>query len=159
MCQPPFVTFWGYWMSLRIYIYVCIFLRFYLFWEREVWTWGEVEQESQGICPLNMDPNVGFSLKTPRSWPEPKSRVGCLTNWATQVPHGMCFLNNWWQMWGEVNVINSEDGEIGRGKNKTLFDLALEAPASHVVILSLEADFRGLHTGFWHGSMGVVSWA
>ena len=31
-------------------------------------------------------PAEGPDLVTLRSWPELKSRVGCLTNWTTQVP-------------------------------------------------------------------------
>ena len=35
---------------------------------------------------LSMEPHMGFDLMTLKSWPEPKSRAGCLTNWATHVP-------------------------------------------------------------------------
>ena len=34
---------------------------------------------------LSAEPNVGFDLMTLRSWLGPKSRLRCLTNWATQV--------------------------------------------------------------------------
>ena len=39
--------------------------------------------------PLSAEPDVELNLSTLRSWPEPKPRVGGLTDWATQVP-----LNN-----------------------------------------------------------------
>ena len=35
---------------------------------------------------LSVEPDVGLSLMTLRSWPEPKSRVPRLTEWATQAP-------------------------------------------------------------------------
>ena len=34
---------------------------------------------------LSAEPNMGLQPKTLRSWPEPKSRVICLIDWATQV--------------------------------------------------------------------------
>lgn len=36
---------------------------------------------------LRMEPEAGLGLTTLRSKPEPKSRVGQLTDQATQVPH------------------------------------------------------------------------
>ena len=44
---------------------------------------------------LGMEPDMGLDLTSLRSGPEPKPRVGCLTDCATQVPHQsllFCFL-------------------------------------------------------------------
>ena len=38
---------------------------------------------------LSMEHNAGLDLMTMRSWPEPKSRVGCSTDWVTQAPQHM----------------------------------------------------------------------
>ena len=46
----------------------------------------ERENESQAGSTLSMEPNVGLNHTNARSWPEPISRVGCLIDWATQVP-------------------------------------------------------------------------
>ena len=47
----------------------------------------EGERESQAGSVLSaQSPMWGLMSHTVRSWPEPKSRVRCLTNWATQVP-------------------------------------------------------------------------
>ena len=35
---------------------------------------------------------VGLDFTTMKSWPELKSRVSHLTDWATQVPHPLCFV-------------------------------------------------------------------
>ena len=40
-----------------------------------------------------MEPNMGLELTTLRSRPELRSRVGHLTNWATQAPHCSLFEN------------------------------------------------------------------
>ena len=51
---------------------------------------GEAEEEggreTQADSALSTEPDVGLDLMTPRSLPEPKPRVGRLTNCATQVP-------------------------------------------------------------------------
>ena len=47
---------------------------------------AEGERESQADSVPSTEPNAGLHLTTLRSWPEPKSRVGRLTDWATQVP-------------------------------------------------------------------------
>ena len=41
------------------------------------------ERESQAGSAVTVQ---GSNSRTVRSWPEPKSRVGCFTDWATQVP-------------------------------------------------------------------------
>ena len=47
---------------------------------------GEGKRESQADLMLSMVPNLGLDLMTLRSWPRLKSRVGHLTDWATQEP-------------------------------------------------------------------------
>ena len=50
-------------------------------------------RESSSRYPTGVEPTWGsLDLMTLRSWPEPKSRVGCLNNWATQVPQKWFFL-------------------------------------------------------------------
>ena len=50
---------------------------------------GREERESQmGSMPSAQSPTLGSVPRTTRSWPELKSRVGCLTAWATQESHG-----------------------------------------------------------------------
>ena len=71
----------------------------YLFWEREpviVWA-GEGqkdrERESQEGSTLSaQSPKQGSNSQTMRQWPQPKSRVRHLTNWATHVP---LFISSW----------------------------------------------------------------
>ena len=49
---------------------------------------GGAERESQAGFALSMkSPTRGSNSRTVRSGPEPKSRVRCLTNWATQEPN------------------------------------------------------------------------
>ena len=45
---------------------------------------GEGERESQADSPLNAEPDVGLSPGALRSWPELKSRISCLRDWATR---------------------------------------------------------------------------
>ena len=50
---------------------------------------GQKENESrnpQADSLLNLKPHTGLHLVTLRSWPELKSRIICLTNWAIQAP-------------------------------------------------------------------------
>ena len=49
--------------------------------------WIEGERESLADYLLSMEPATGLDPNTLRLEPEPKSRVGHLTNRATQVPH------------------------------------------------------------------------
>ena len=44
------------------------------------------ERESQADSILSAEPDAGLNLMTLRSWPEPKPRVGRLTDCVTQVP-------------------------------------------------------------------------
>ena len=49
---------------------------------------GEGERESQTGSTFSAEPDVRLNLTTMRSCPEPKSRVGHLTDWVTQAPTG-----------------------------------------------------------------------
>ena len=40
----------------------------------------------------SVEPNEGLELMTLRSRPEPRQRVGCLTDWAMQAPQHLWFL-------------------------------------------------------------------
>ena len=44
------------------------------------------ERESSAVSMPSMDPNLGLDLTTMRSWPEPKSKVGCLTTEPSRCP-------------------------------------------------------------------------
>jgi len=48
------------------------------------------EAEGQADSTLSTEPNAGLDSRIPRPWPEPKSRVGHLTDWATQAPLHIC---------------------------------------------------------------------
>ena len=52
----------------------------------------EGERESPVDSLLSEEPDVGLDPTILRSWPEPKSRVKCLTNWANQAPHNFAVL-------------------------------------------------------------------
>ena len=55
----------------------------------------ERETESQaGSVPSAQSPMGGSSPQTVRSWPEPKPRVGRLTDWATQGPPSFLLFFN-----------------------------------------------------------------
>ena len=71
----------------------CSFKKNYLF-EREGLQTGEgAEGEGQANSMLNKEPVAGSIPLTPRSWLEPKPRVWCLTDWATQTPLFCSFCN------------------------------------------------------------------
>ena len=46
---------------------------------------GKTEGESQADSELSVELDPGLHLPTPRSGPEPESRVGRPTDWPTQV--------------------------------------------------------------------------
>ena len=48
---------------------------------------GEGERESQTGSTPSTELDTGLDLTTLKSWPEPKSRVKCLTDWSSQVKH------------------------------------------------------------------------
>ena len=47
---------------------------------------GQGERESESVFIPSAQPDMGLDFMTLRSRPEPKSRVRCLTDGATQVP-------------------------------------------------------------------------
>ena len=53
---------------------------------------GEGEREPQADSPLSTEPNLELNPRTLKSWPEPKSRVRCLTSWDTQASPFPCLL-------------------------------------------------------------------
>lgn len=66
-------------------------------------TEGEGENRPSD-SPLSVEPDSGLDPKTLRSWPELKSRVGCLIDWVTQAlleiffkcqGGSRCFIDNW----------------------------------------------------------------
>ena len=68
----------------------------------------EREREPPADSQLSTEPDARLDPMTPRSWPEPKSRVEHLTNWTTQVPtfHLLKRLQ-----WGATSSIYSEQTE------------------------------------------------
>ena len=87
---------WGARGSCSIFILKKLFFNVYLFLrERERARVSEQagegqrerETESQAGCVLSAQSlTQGLNPETMRSWPEPKPRTGCLTNWATWAP-------------------------------------------------------------------------
>ena len=57
-----------------------------------VWAERQGERESQAGFLPSAEPDAGLDLMVLKSWPEPKSRVGCLTDWGTQVTLSENFL-------------------------------------------------------------------
>ena len=84
--------------SSRTYLQGCwfIFLKIYLFKKKDLFIL-EREKGGQGTegeiisSRLSTEHRAlqGLSLTTLRLWPEPKSRVGCWTNWAPLAPPEM----------------------------------------------------------------------
>ena len=85
--QPPFF--------LRKSVFFLMFI--YFLWQREHKqrrAEKEGDRESQaGFAMLVQSLMQGSNPQTLRSWLEPKSRVRCLTHWATQLPLGRNSLN------------------------------------------------------------------
>ena len=78
------MKFWVfYFFKIFIYLFIYLFIA-----TRRV----ERKKESQTDYVLSMEPDVGLDLMTLRSGTEVKSRVRCLTSWATQVPPVWIFL-------------------------------------------------------------------
>ena len=81
---------------------VFIFLEFiYLFWERERerTRGGGTERGRERIlskfCTVSTESSEGIKLMNlERLWPEQKSRVRCLTDWAMQEPHLLICISN-----------------------------------------------------------------
>ena len=75
-----------------LYMCICAHILFgcYFFLKICIFEMGEGaeregEREPQADSTVSTEPDTGLSLMTLRSWPEPKSRVSHLTNWATQA--------------------------------------------------------------------------
>ena len=70
-------------------------------WERECMDVHELregaegERESPAAFTLSMEPDMGLCPTNLRSWPEPKSRAGHPTLWATQVSLKLLFFELW----------------------------------------------------------------
>jgi len=75
---------WFYCLFFFFFLKICLFER-----ERE----QEGGRETQADSVLSTEPNAGLSFITLRSQPEPKPRVRCLTDCATQESQPTCFLN------------------------------------------------------------------
>ena len=68
---------------------------------------GAGERKSQAGFTPSMEPEAGFSLMTVRSCPEPKSRVGHLTDRATQAPLIIFFVTSYQKPCGVFPVAGS----------------------------------------------------
>ena len=70
----------------HLFYFILLFLKIYLFiWEREnehEWREGDGHRERERESQADSGPTLGPDPMTLRSWPEPKSRVRCLTQWA-----------------------------------------------------------------------------
>ena len=86
---PQWVRILDFLASVFIYSFFKIF---YLFIRERVSEQGGRGKEYQADFLLRMEPPTDLDPTTLRSWPELKSRVGCLTNWATQMPLCFCLL-------------------------------------------------------------------
>lgn len=62
--------------------------------ERKSWAGSMPTQHRAWHGSLTWEPDMGLSFITQRSWPEPKSRIRCLTDWTTQVPETFTQLLN-----------------------------------------------------------------
>lgn len=77
---------------VMIEIHICIFYFkdfIYLFLGAYLCKWGgegQREREREPDYLLSMEPAGGTNVMTSRPWLEVKSRVGCSTDWAIQVP-------------------------------------------------------------------------
>ena len=87
---------------IYLFIYLFIYCLMFIYFERartSVWErgWERERQRERGrmpsrLCAVSAEPDWGSNSRTIRSWPEPKSEVGHLTNWATQAPANHLFL-------------------------------------------------------------------
>ena len=91
--QAPLIFSIFTFLSFHIIYFCSNFFEDLFIWERE-WGGGQMEKEWENpqVHPLlSVDPEAGLNPRTLRSWPELKSRVSHLTNWATQVSLLLCF--------------------------------------------------------------------
>ena len=54
---------------------------------------GAEREEASKLCTFSTEPDMGLSLMTGKSCPEPISRVPCLTCWASQAPPKLPFFD------------------------------------------------------------------
>ena len=76
---------------------------------------GEGERESRlhaQHLAFSPDAKVGLHLRTVWSWPEPKSKVRDLTNWATQAPLNYCHCYK--ELKHEHLATTTEEGPVWR---------------------------------------------
>ena len=92
------------WSQANLDLKCCLtffFFNVYLFRERE-----EVRESQAGYALSAQSPMWGSIPQTVRSWPEPKSKVGCLTDWATQAP--LSFYLFWERERDRVKEVQTE---------------------------------------------------
>ena len=99
------LAFWRLWEGTYSFPYwswnlVCLrffFFKFISFWERQrQCKWGRDRERGRERIPSSSAPSVqsrtqGSNPRTVKSGPEPKPRVGRLTDWATQAPRNLAF--------------------------------------------------------------------
>ena len=121
------------------------FLMFiYLFWKRERES-GEGserggERESWAGSALSAQSSIRGSVPwIMRSWPEPKPRVSCLIDWATEEPRTRAILN----LWGTTVFFMKTLENRGRNKHLALYYTA-KAEFNTVPMLMLQTLYH-----FW----------
>ena len=84
-------------------------------------------REAQAGSTLSPEPNMGLDLMTLRSWRKRKSRVGCLTDRATQAPQliyirGRCLssVSILWQHHSVTGPARSAHWAHGNGYSKSI---------------------------------------
>ena len=115
---------------------------------------GEGERESYQTA-LSTESDAGLDISNLRSWPKPKSRVRCSTDWASQAPQKHSWIRriNWWL---SERKLDKEDSEIQISSNKTS-DRDEKYSRENMInnIRTLYADRWWLHLGI----MGILhSW-
>ena len=131
---------WVYgWLALFPFLF-----KIYLFFLDRVREWeskgggSEGERESSSKPPLSVESNAGLHPRTPRSWLEQKSRVGCLTSWATQAPSFLflkmeknraCWKANWNDVIKRENMMMQKRMKIISEKSPWV-SLKMWAPAA-----------------------------
>ena len=136
-----------------MYIYNFFNLKFiHLFWEKEKmckWWGGRVgaERESQaGSAPTAHSPMKDWNLQTMRSWPEPKSRAGCLTDWGIQAPQSEFPL--------KLFPLNDYHA---KGSRKTLLFSWKHHPLLYKGLLLSKKGRMNLVQKTWHVCLGNLS--
>ena len=81
-----------YFLLLMLFYFFLNFLKYLFIFEREIkHEQGRCRERGRERIPSRLydqpEPDMGLDLTIGRSLPEPISRVRCLSNWATQVPH------------------------------------------------------------------------